>query len=279
MRSRIAPALAAAALTSVTGLLSAGPAAGDRTGIAFIEDEGVQSGVSDSGGRPSRSGGQRPTCSYEKLDIPGTTVYDSNGDPVVPTGPGAWFTKACTSAAGEIRNEIIFVSPRDPADVAAEAKRRLVLPAPTIITSPPADDLLIVNFPTWLAVDSSTWRVQGSTVSVPGVSVTVEAVPKRVIWNTGDGEKVVCDGPGKTYNPAIPDDQQTTNCSHTFRRTSAREAGRTFPLTATIEWHARWSASGAPGGGDLGIVRRTSRPVAVRVGEVQTINTPSRSRR
>jgi len=82
-----------------------------------------------------------------------------------------------------------------------------------------------------------------------------------------------------TPNPSIPDHQQSTGCSYTYSRTSARQPGEAFPLSATIEWRATWVAAGAPGGGDLGLVRRSSGPVPVRVGEVQAVNTPLDQRR
>jgi len=43
-------------------------------------------------------------------------------------------------------------------------------------------------------------------------------------------------------------------------------------VTATVEWRVSWTASGAPGGGDLGISRRSS-STSVRVAEIQVLNT------
>jgi hypothetical protein len=156
--------------------------------------------------------------------------------------------------------------------MAQSAERYLPLPAPVVSSSPSADKLLVVGLDTWLWVDSSTWRPMNSTVSVTGVSVTVTAVPERVVWKMGDGTTVVCRGPGRAYDPAVPEEQQHTDCSHRYTTASARERGQVYEITATTEWRVAWSASGAPGGGDLGVVRRSSSPVAVRVGEVQAVN-------
>ncbi|MGH9283320.1 MAG: hypothetical protein ACRD0S_10350, partial [Acidimicrobiales bacterium] len=68
------------------------------------------------------------------------------------------------------------------------------------------------------------------------------------------------------YDPTIPDDTQATDCSHTYTRTGD------FLVTARTDWHVTWSVDGAPGGGDLGIVSRSTPPAPVRVGEVQALN-------
>jgi hypothetical protein len=112
-------------------------------------------------------------------------------------------------------------------------------------------------------------------VSVPGITVTVTAVPERVVWDMGDGTRVTCGGPGTAYNASVPDEQQSTDCSNTYRRTSARESGKSFRVRATIQWRATWTVTGAPGGGDLGVVPRSSASVPLRVGEAQAVNTQS----
>jgi hypothetical protein len=134
----------------------------------------------------------------------------------------------------------------------------------------PAGDQ-IVNLASWLWLDSE-WRPLTSTVTVPGVAVTVRAVPEQVIWAMGDGGAVVCDGPGVAYRRDIPESRQSTTCAHTYRHSSAGEPDRQYRATVTVRWRATWSASGVAGGGDLGTIDRTT-GFAVRVGEVQAINT------
>jgi hypothetical protein len=247
-----------------------GPSSGAYTdadgagSTAANDDEPAEIAVKHSS-RPSR-------CTYEYLDAGDQETAERMWGPN-PGGLGTWGRKICYDDLNRSSATIVWLPRRaDPPAMADRAERYLPLPAPKMSTSPAADHLLVVGLPTWLWVDPSEWKPLTSTVSVTGVTVTVTAVPEKVVWQTGDGETVVCSGPGRPYDPAIADDQQRTDCSHVYRRTSADAPGQAFQLTATTEWHVTWSASGAPGGGDLGVVRRTSAPVPVRVGEVQAIN-------
>jgi hypothetical protein len=120
----------------------------------------------------------------------------------------------------------------------------------------------------WL--DRADWQPQQSTVSVPGVSVTVTAEPEQLIWHPGDGSVVVCVGPGTPFDPAQP--AQVPSCSHTYVRSSASQLEGSYRASVTIVWRASWVAVGAVGGGDLGTVQRTTF-LDVRVGEVQAVNT------
>ncbi len=214
---------------------------------------------------------------------------------MVVDGTGRWFEKRCeqwipdtdsTSSAfvyrGEIRRtetvDLVYlkVRPSDVAGLKDEAFGSLPLPAPQVVSSPPPDRL-VVNAPTWLAVDDS-WQPRSSTVSVPGVSVVVSAYPVRVRYEMGDGDVVTCNGPGAKYDPALPDGARRTDCSYVYRRSSAGQSATAehpadrYGLRATVDWQVTWSVVGAPGGGDLGTVSRTSDPVPVAVGEIQTFN-------
>jgi hypothetical protein len=112
--------------------------------------------------------------------------------------------------------------------------------------------------------------VSGST-SAGGVSVTVQAVPERLVVNAGDGsEAIVCLGPQPavtqaTYRPDIE------GCSHRYRDSSAMAPnGETFPLVASIVWHASWLASTGEGG-DLGYISTTSAVRDLAVAEIQSV--------
>jgi hypothetical protein len=91
------------------------------------------------------------------------------------------------------------------------------------------------------------------------------ARPDRVVWNLGNGDEVVCDGPGIPYDSGRPEADQHSDCTYLFR-----QAG-TFTITATLEWHVTWTAAGVAGGGDLGVVRRSA-SAAVAVAEIQALN-------
>jgi len=81
-------------------------------------------------------------------------------------------------------------------------------------------------------------------------------------------------GPGTPFNPNVDYFSQTPDCGYIYRRSSAGYPGDAVTVTATLYYHATWSATGAPGGGDLGEISRTSAPVSVQVNEIQTVIVP-----
>ena len=165
--------------------------------------------------------------------------------------------------------------PPSPGALAVQALNRTPLPAPSMAMSPGGSIPLLVNLPTYLWIDPAQWRPVTASASAGAVTSTVTATPERVVWDMGQGETVTCDGPGSPYVPSLSDAAQPSDCKFSYRASSARSSDKTFTVTATVEWHVTWSASGAAGGGDLGISRRSS-TTTVRVAELQVLNTASR---
>ena len=87
----------------------------------------------------------------------------------------------------------------------------------------------------------------------------------------GDGsEPVVCEGapPAVTKAAYHPDIE---GCSFIYRHSSATAPnGETFPVVASIVWHATWSASTGEGG-DLGYLSTTSDVRDLAVAEIQAL--------
>jgi hypothetical protein len=239
----------------------------DSTGI------GEKVGVDGSTSGRSRSGTQK--CS----DVP-VTVHDGSADVALPVGgtiavaiaeppgqaAGTWYVTWCGVAefAG-----FFFVPNVDPAALAVEASKRLALPLPQPQISPAGDQ--IVNLQSWLWL-GGPWAPLSSTVSVPGVSVTVRAVPEQSVWTMGDLGQVVCDGPGTAYDSMIPAAAQSPSCAYTYVESSASQPNLQFRASVSVRWHATWTAAGVAGGGDLGMIERTT-TFPIRVGEVQALNT------
>jgi hypothetical protein len=86
----------------------------------------------------------------------------------------------------------------------------------------------------------------------------------------GDGAVVTCEGPGTRYDETKAPDEQSTDCSYTYRRSSASQPDSRYALAATSHWHVMWVSSTGESG-DLGDVGRTS-STRVRVAEIQAIN-------
>jgi hypothetical protein len=89
----------------------------------------------------------------------------------------------------------------------------------------------------------------------------------------GDGGSVTCNGPGTPYDPHAADTSQRSDCTYSYGRSSVGQPGGTFAVTATAYFHATWAATGAPGGGDLGVVAGPPARAPVRVAEAEALNT------
>ena len=107
------------------------------------------------------------------------------------------------------------------------------------------------------------------------MSVTVTALPSSVTWDMGTGDRVVCRGPGRAYDPRRWEEEQATDCSYTYRRSSAGQPNQRFPVRATMTWRVSWTVSGIAGGGDLGEVSRST-SFGLRVAEGQALVTRGR---
>lgn len=257
-------------------------------------DAGAGNGADASSGTAGVGGGDgadgyvtTPHCQYDPLDLaPGERLLEPDGSDQVPPGPGDWdrYMEICYDASGnEISYSIVFIPPGEPAPdgeaavdplvLARRAVERLPLAGPSVAMSPSADRAQLVNLATWLWVDG--WAPLSATASVGPVAVTVTATPEQVSWDMGTGDVVVCDGPGMPYDVGRPAEGQSTDCSYTYRRSSSGQPGQRYAVTATQTWDVSWTASGVPGGGDLGEVSRSTELV-LRVAEGQALVTGGR---
>ena len=50
----------------------------------------------------------------------------------------------------------------------------------------------------------------------------------------GDGSTVTCDGPGTPYQAETDPKASSPDCGHTYLRSSARESGQAFVVSATV---------------------------------------------
>lgn len=195
------------------------------------------------------------------------------------TGEEVWMAEGCERPTEPSTPAAAGAPARapNPGGLAVQALNRTPLPAPAMTMSPNGTDIpLLVNLPTFLWIDAAQWRPVTASASAGPVTSTVTATPQRVIWSMGNGESVTCNGPGAPYVPSLSDDAQPSDCSYTYSASSARSPDKTFTVTATVEWRVTWTAVGAPGGGDLGLSRRSS-TATVRVAELQVLNTPARA--
>ncbi|MGH3947507.1 MAG: hypothetical protein ACRDSE_00045 [Pseudonocardiaceae bacterium] len=189
-------------------------------------------------------------------------------------GPGGWYMRACylADATGEsmVRWPMWLSTPpvASPEVLARHARSMLMLPDVLIRVSPAGDQL--VGLPSWLVVDPASWQTRSATASVPGVSVTATARPVSARWVMGDGNSVVCHGPGTVWRPGLDPAADSPDCGYRYSRSSAGAPGAAFPVTVTISWQVSWA-----GAGQSGIVPglTTTGGVPLRVAESQTVIT------
>jgi hypothetical protein len=209
-----------------------------------------------------------------------TYTIDSQGVGLLGAGgpmPGQWVIPMCAGPGVIDPMPPFWVSAAQPAAAAAaqvnpllvaeQALKQLGLASPTIEMAPPTGKPQLVGVATWLWINPSTWKTLTASASAGPVTTTATAAPTKVVWDMGDGDTVTCDGPGAPYEPSNPN--TTTDCSYTWGQPG------TYQVTATIYWSVTWTATGAPGGGSLGVQAGPAAGVTVRVVESQAINTPS----
>jgi hypothetical protein len=196
-----------------------------------------------------------------------------------PGQSGAWYVWQCSgsSAVAGVYHLPVWIPNGSqgpgappvpsPAQLAQLARNQLRLPTPSIAANPAGEQL--VNLPTWMWL-SSGWGPVSATASVPGVSVTATATPTSVVWSMGDGSTVTCTGAGTPFPPGTAPTASSPDCGHTYRTSSAGQAGQAFPVMATVHWTVTWAGAGQ---GGVFPDMTTTGNAAFRVAESQALNT------
>jgi hypothetical protein len=122
----------------------------------------------------------------------------------------------------------------------------------------------------WVDQAQGQWANVTGTATAGGISVSVQAIPQRLVVDAGDGNTITCEGAPPPFVQGM-DPTTFQGCSHVYTDSSAMAAnGETFAVTVTIEWSASWSASDGQGG-SLGTRRTTSEVRQLPVAESQAI--------
>jgi hypothetical protein len=234
-----------------------------------------------------RSGGGNVVCRYFH-DLVGQVDLSQPEPPLLAdmqaSGEVVLYVRICEDAeTGELVSwtedvalDLPAVDPIDPEQLALMARERLPFPLPEVAFAPPLespDDFLLVQLPTWIWVEN--WADASRTASAGGVVATVTARPVRQVWDftprrSDPQTEGGCPGPGTPYDESARPEEQSTECSFTFRHSSAGEPEATYEGHLTVLYEISWT-SNIGLGGSLGTVPRTS-VVPVRVGEQQALN-------
>ncbi len=268
------------AVAAAVGLaLHCAPAYADGTGDAWTDGAHIaaQAASNEPGGDGrSSTGGARSNCSWERLDPHLAGIADDMAEGGIGRprgeGPGNWYRRICYSPEGYSTATLRWVAEAvDVAALAQQAADRVRIPAPAMRLNPSPAEGAVVHVETWLWVDPASWQSISAQASAGAVVVTATAHPIRVTWDMGNGDQVMCEGPGTPYDRGRPSSEQVTDCSYTYRESSARADGGAFTVTGTVVWDVTWTAAGAAGGGSLGTAPR-SQSIRLPVKEIQAVN-------
>ncbi|MCB0993168.1 MAG: hypothetical protein KDB16_19470 [Acidimicrobiales bacterium] len=259
-------------LAIATALATSPAGAADQGDVGVVENK-VE--IRASSTMEGEDWGSDPDCVYEVVvedDIPGP-VYDTDGTRLF-SETGRWLRKICDGEETPVGGQVVF--PEGDAftipDLLQQAVDSLDPAEPTWAASPNGTSVaMVTQMPVWLWVEPVYWGAAfDARVETPGGRVWAEAhaEPSFTTWSPGDGSTAVCEGPGRQWAPGL--DASPTDCTHTYRTSTAGTTG--YPMTVTVTFEVTGETS-IDGPVALGPITRTSGPVVVQVGEIQAIET------
>lgn len=162
----------------------------------------------------------------------------------------------------------------DPTTVALSVIANIQFAGGTPQVGPPPTlndwDMAVVGYPLWLWTDGPTSLT--ASASEQGLEVSLDARATSVTFDLGDGTTLTCDPTtARAWTAAVPAQQPSPTCGHTYTRRSAGpdNPGTPYTVTATTTWEVAWTAADESG---VEIVRRSASTDLV-VGELQALVT------
>ncbi len=243
----------------------------------------------DNGGDNGGGGGGSGVCRWKGQTVPcyreGMGWFNSQdgcyyrlSEPQLEAPPGSqWYTLTCDAVSlGSVRNELLegpppgFGAPPDPEELARRAFASITLLAPRAAVAPRKDiGPGLVGLPVWMWASRGPtyFGPQSASASDRGLTVTIRAEVDEIVWDMGNGDRVVCDGPGTAYERQGRNaGKRSPDCGYHNGYTKAG----TYQVQATTQWSVTWtSSSGATG--SIGGVTRTTGPVQIQIDELQVV--------
>ncbi|MFD3518812.1 ATP/GTP-binding protein [Streptomyces sp. NPDC058657] len=250
--------------------------AADSSSSPGLAGSSGAAGVSSAKPPKRSTGGQPPTCTYEKV-----TPQPPAGSPLWEgrkPGKGAIWIAVCddtqTSRPVWIADGAAPAPAApaiDPEVVAQQAIDAARLDGPKVASPKPGRPYLI-GLPVWMWVEptESTYGPTTATATAGGVTVSATATVTSIAWTMGDGTTVTCPGPGTPYSPARGT-SPSPDCGHRYTRL-ARPLGQPYRGTATSTWTVDWQVVG--GTGETGTFTETRQtPFTLDLHEMQAVGT------
>lgn len=262
--------------------MSGGCASASKWVLCTAQDTSPAGG-SDSKGAAEQSGGSSapPVCTVEKMDPqpPAGSQYWQGHD---PSEKGAVYIRSCRykndqNGIGTMLDQTAVWSangaapaPVDPKVVAQQAVSKMQLAGPDININPKPGGRGLVGMPVWLAVNASptTYGPNTTSATAGGVTVSATAQVTQIDWSMGDGQHVICHGPGKPYKKEYG--LATSDCGYVYPQPSSQQAGGRYAVTATTTWNIDWQVTGGAETGQLTETRQST--VQVTIVESQAVN-------
>lgn len=139
----------------------------------------------------------------------------------------------------------------------------------------------LVGMPVWMWVENPSPETIGPmqrVVTSGPVVVTLNATMLAVGWDMGDGGHQLCPGALAPFTPYtdVAGDSPSPTCGYRYSRSSLRQPGEKFEVTATSTWQVTWTATTPAGatGGVIPMARSSS--TSIKVGENQVLVLPGR---
>jgi hypothetical protein len=160
-------------------------------------------------------------------------------------------------------------SPRDVAEVAIKQMHLAAIDI-GIAPRPGRGSVGLVGMPVWMWAenpDGHTYGPISATASAGGITITATAKVRQITWDMGDGSEVICTTAGTPYRPSYGR-EQSPDCGHIYRKSSANQPGESYTVTATSDWVVTWSGAGQVGTIRVGGLTRSTR---IQIGEAQVL--------
>lgn len=144
--------------------------------------------------------------------------------------------------------------PANPAGLAVQAMSQLRVPKTAaeirpMMTFGDGTTGGLTGLPLWLWVDGSSWEEPLiARVQAGSVWAEAKAIPVSQRWDFGDGNGIICEGPGTPYEQGMDALEGSPDCGYTYRRTSKDEPDSAYTVTSTITWRVTWVGSGNTAG-------------------------------
>jgi hypothetical protein len=241
-------------------------------------NDGGNNGGNNGGGDRECTRGGAPIACYDEVfgwfnqsDECYYKLAEPQLDPPEGAITGAYYSVTCAGGAPD--NRWIEGAPPtapDPVTLALRARAGITLRGPDIQIRPDANGAGLVGLPVWLWVDKSeeTWGPNENSAADGGLVVEITASVTRLTFDLGDGTTIDCSTSGGTPYPTGATGP-SPDCGHVYTKSSRKQPGQKFTITATATWTVNWESSS----GERGTLAPEPQEstASVRINELQVV--------